>query len=174
MSVLKLSSAWDMHALRGTAMKELEKYGNDDPILGILVSKQYNLPAWFVPAVNKLAQRDTTLDANDIDRLLILGSARSVLSFAIKMAQLRETLDNEPASPIEPCILKNVNCQVHHAASIRFCSTAFSKRRAVHDFTAEISQIFNCVEDRSGRSEGADGVTIPGPLLPQHSSWDFS
>jgi hypothetical protein len=139
-----------MEAVRTTAVEELEKYGEDDPILRISVAKKFNIPSWYVPAINKLAQRPEPLDDNDAERLLVLGTHRGVLRFALRLGQVRESLHSS------------------------------RERQSTHNFSIKIGEVFQCLEDTSLQcySEvdlGDLRLFIPGPMnIPQECSWDFS
>lgn len=182
MSVLKLSTVWEFDAIRTTAIDELDEYGKCDPILRIIVAKRFNIPQWFLPAVNHFAQRTEAPDDHDLERLLSIGSPSGVFKFLLKVGQLRETLDREPVSTNsttinESCVWDDAKddlgeyfCETH-GAYFRTCPMAGSSstqrhtlmpRRSQHDFTTEAARIFNCVRDNSGH------------FMPQESSWDLT
>jgi hypothetical protein len=180
MSVLKLSTVWEFESVRAMAIDRLDEYATSDPVLRIVVAKRFIIPRWFVPALNILAQREDALNEKDMERLMDLGSPNGVCKFLLKVAQLRETLLKQPTWTRTAAINQNY-CyweDVQNPNGYRLCEThdrLFDRcpdahhdtvnpipRRSEHDFTNEITRIFECVIDE-GRQ-----------LIPQDSSWDFT
>jgi hypothetical protein len=75
-----------MTPVRAEAIKQLHTKAAADPILGIIVAKQFDIPEWFIPALNRLVRHQDGLTETDIERLMHLGSPRGILNFAIKVA----------------------------------------------------------------------------------------
>jgi hypothetical protein len=90
MSVLKLATVWNFAAVKETAMGELDVYTQYDPILQLIVAKQFDIPRWFVPAIHGVARREAPLDDNDFERLKELGPPEAICKFMLKIAKVRE------------------------------------------------------------------------------------
>jgi hypothetical protein len=162
------------------AIDRLDKYATSDPVLRILVAKQFTIPEWFVPALNRLAQREDAPNEKDMERLMELGSPNGICIFLLKVAQLRETLVKQPTGAYPAIDSKTLCCWEEgkdrdgdnycqtHGRYFRTCTSAAGDtvnpipRRSEHDFTEEIFRIFDCIRDEGGR------------LMPQDSSWDFT
>jgi hypothetical protein len=151
---------WEMESVRVTAIKQLEKYGEDDPLLRLIIAKRLNIPHWFVPAMSKLCQRSTPLDHKGLTRLSVLGNPQKVFEFMLKIGQVRESFGQ---------------------TNTKNTSTWY---RDCHNFAAEIVRIFQYVSvSTTSRAEGTDRVfnwvveTEDQAMLrmePQECSWDFS
>jgi hypothetical protein len=168
MSVIKLASVWNLERVRQTAIEELDAYGATDPVLRLIVAKKFNIPRWFVPAVNQLARRKEPLNSQDLERFQELGSLAAACRFILGVGHVRESWQLASMSP-------NTSCQFQYNTSM-YCyshqqTTYPSKYGAVantvpaerenHDFTTEICRVFECVEENS-------------VLVPKSSLWDFA
>jgi hypothetical protein len=60
---------------------------NIDAVDKIILSKQHDVVAWLVPALNKLAQRDDLLTVGDAERLIQAAG----LKFLMQLWHVRET-----------------------------------------------------------------------------------
>lgn len=173
MSVLKLSTAWSFEAIRQTAIDELATYGENDPILRLIVAKRFSILPWFIPTVNALARREAPLSSEDYDRLEALGQPQEIFKFMLKIAQVREA--HEHPLPSTNCSFNTTpQCYTHqyaHAIPL-YCTTALGINgnvqfnRTTHDFTQAIHRIFDCEQDP------ATSATVS--QVPKPSSWDFS
>jgi hypothetical protein len=79
-TVLRLTTMWQMSALRDEALSRLAPLLSEGEKLE--VADQYDVPQWYFPALYALASRDTSLTEHDIEKL---GANR-----AAKIARLRE------------------------------------------------------------------------------------
>jgi len=79
-SVLKLSTLWELDTIREKAVKELQKLVDDAE--KVVLGKTYRVGDWLVEGYFTLVNRDTTLSDADVDKL---GSHT-----AIKLFRLRE------------------------------------------------------------------------------------
>jgi hypothetical protein len=131
------------------------------------VAKRFEIPQWFVPALNILAQREDTLNEKDMERLMDLGSPNGVCKFLLKVAQLRETLFKQLTGTHTTAVSQQYCTWEEILMHDRFLDkspgvhedTVYSiPQRSEHDFTEEISCIFDCVKDEGGQ------------LMPQDSS----
>jgi hypothetical protein len=166
MSVIKLATVWNLEHVRQTAIEELDGYGAADPVLRLIVAKKYNIPRWFVPAVNQLARRKEPLNSQDLERLQDLGSLAAVCKFILGVGHVRESLQFASTSPTSNCQFNSaVYCYTHSVHTVpTTCHTEnlpIPANREDHDFTAEICRVFECVEENS-------------VLVPKSSLWDFT
>lgn len=150
-SVLKLATVWDFAAVRTMAIGKLEEDVRKDPILKIILSKQYNIEDWFLPAVNAIAQRAHALDEADLERLLVLGDPISISTLIVKIGQVRESFTIPLVSRATTgCYSNGSNyCHGHSQHGATYCNKGYPASRAwydaqrrTHDFTAEIQRIF--------------------------------
>jgi hypothetical protein len=154
--VLKLATVWNFDDVRRKAIGALAIYQQRDPILGITLSHQYHVDEWFVPAVNKLAQRDIPFSDQDLVNLQALGDAQAVLTFVLRVGRVRESFVPIPASQHSGtgCLGQ---CTTH-GAQVAICSSALSgakpdtelKLRAQHDFTEEVCHVFGLPKEERG------------------------
>jgi hypothetical protein len=175
MSVLKLSTVWDFAAIRATAIEALEMYGKEDPVLRIMVAKKYDIPEWFVPAVNALAKRSETLKEEEMMRLLDLGSMWGVCKFLRRLSEVRESCYDilspgstqcswvRPAN--SPVFTPYPKCGIHQK-SLRSCEVWSKACRSEYDFTRHVAAVFGCQEQEPKSKHGP-------VFLPQATSWDF-
>jgi hypothetical protein len=175
MSVLKLSTVWDFAAIRTTAIKALEMYGKEDPVLRIIIAKKYNIPEWFVPAVNALAQRKEALKEEEMKRLLDLGSMWGVCRFLRMLSEVRESCYETTSSdssycswegPPNPSIVTPYPVCGIHQKSLISCEIWSKPYRSEYDFTRNIAVVFGCQEQTPKSEHG----TV---FLPQEVSWNF-
>jgi hypothetical protein len=166
MSVIKLATVWNLEHVRQTAIEELDGYGAADPVLRLIVAKKYNIPRWFVPAVNQLAQRKEPLNSQDLERFQELGGLAAACRFILGVGHVRESLQLASTSPIIKCSFNSaIYCYTHQASTFPTnCGNAVNPvpaDRNNHDFTAEICRVFGCVTENS-------------VLVPKSSLWDFA
>jgi hypothetical protein len=166
MSVIKLASVWNLERVRQTAIEELDAYGATDPVLRLIVAKKFNIPRWFVPAVNQLARRKEPLNSQDLERFQELGGLAAACRFVLGVGQVRESLQLASTSPIIKCSFNSaIYCYTHSIQITPMTCQSGSRPipvdRENHDFTAEIRRVFECVEENS-------------VLVPKSSLWDFA
>jgi hypothetical protein len=159
MSVLKLATAWNFRDIRKTATRRLQHYAKDDPILRLIVSKQFKVLKWLVPAINALAQRAEPLGREDIHRLELLGDLPSVvLDLVLKIASVRERFTGFQ--------------KYHHDAFDNMRAVGkvdvTSAGRAQFDFTPSILEIFDC--NYSGRPRIHPQLRAGEVGVPQYES----
>jgi hypothetical protein len=173
MSVLKLSTIWDMETVRDAAIAKLNVSTHDDPIFRLVVSRGYDVLIWFVPALNAIARRTARVSHDDIERLRVLGYPGDVLDLVIKIGWVRETYIGQKKPvlrcmdhfvPIEtrPKVQEEcpgaIYCAFHHMnfpCLGQGYSGGTEQDRAEHDFTSVICDIFECYEDgRQAVSKG--------------------
>jgi hypothetical protein len=189
--VLKLATVWNIEQIRQIAIDALEGYGKDDPILRLIVAKRYNIPLWFVPTINALAQRDVPPNAQDCERMHDLGNPVAICKFMLKVAEVRETIDQVPVIPSGCCSMNLMAHCYDHGYPIQRCakavveSAAYSQRGS-HDFTNAIVRVFDCYPDGFAPHGSAQEDDDPDfmseqivdfrnmTLVPKPSSWDFS
>ncbi|KAF9073187.1 hypothetical protein BDP27DRAFT_1216148, partial [Rhodocollybia butyracea] len=83
-SVLKLSTLWEMNAVRAVAIKKIESF--DDHARKIDIAREYKIPDYFLPALSQLITRPQPLSIED---LLYLG-----LMCCLKVASIRERVNH--------------------------------------------------------------------------------
>jgi hypothetical protein len=147
MSVLKLASVWGFHVVKEVALQKLAPMALDDPILKIIIAKKYDVPAWFIPGVNALAQRKDPLTFADACRFKELGSADFVLDFSLKISSIRDYMSADPPAPTPFDRRHNE----FWGEPIRHSDSPFGnefQQRAgegsSRDFTVHICDIFEC------------------------------
>jgi len=72
---------WQMESVRKLAILAMSGI-QSDPIEQYLTANEFNISEWIVPALNRLAQRESSISEDDV---LQLG-----LGCALKIAQVRE------------------------------------------------------------------------------------
>jgi hypothetical protein len=154
--VLKLATVWNFDDVRRKAIGALAIYQQRDPILGITLSHQYHVDEWFVPAVNKLAQRDVPFNDQDLVNLQALGDAQAILTFVLRVGRVRESFVPIPAPQHSGtgCLGQ---CTTH-GTQVAICSSVLSgakpdtelKTRAQHDFTEEVCHVFGLPKEERG------------------------
>jgi hypothetical protein len=80
-SVLKLSSMWQFHRIRATAIKNMETIAMD-PIDKIVIARRFDIPTWLVPTLNALIQRESPVGLSEGNRL--------GMEWVLKVAEVRE------------------------------------------------------------------------------------
>jgi hypothetical protein len=91
-SVLKLCTIWVFHDVRRKAIAKLASF-DLDPVDKIILSKEYDVGAWLVPAINQLAQREEPLAVEDARRLSQVAS----WEFSTQLERVRETYRAGPS-----------------------------------------------------------------------------
>jgi hypothetical protein len=66
-----------------------------DPIVRIILSRQFRVFEWFVPAVNVLARRASPVGVADVQRLSVLGDP---LELALKLSWVRESFTGQQSA----------------------------------------------------------------------------
>jgi hypothetical protein len=132
---------WSFTTVRETAIAELDKFCQTDPLLRVIISKDCNITHWFVPGVNSLAQRTKPLGIEDRERLRILGDAETVMMFLLNVAQVRESLETR-----QEFHYHNSWCQLHRTNPGCIKPGNYSTR-SQHDFTVKICDVFDCSID---------------------------
>ncbi|KAF5355550.1 hypothetical protein D9758_006304 [Tetrapyrgos nigripes] len=80
-SILKLSTLWDMPRIRERAIKRMVPL-MQDPIQKIEIAREYEIDDWMLPALNQLVQRDEALSVEEGKKL--------GLEYTLKLASIRE------------------------------------------------------------------------------------
>jgi hypothetical protein len=80
-SVLNLSSMWQFHAIRATAIKVMGNLSMD-LVDKIVIARRYDISSWLVSALNALVQREKPIDMCEGNRL--------GMGWVLKVAELRE------------------------------------------------------------------------------------
>jgi hypothetical protein len=181
MSVLKLATAWRFDAARQMAIAELETYGTEDPIMRLIIARQYDIPRWFVPAVQTLAQREKSLDAHDFKRLKHLGHPEAICSFLLKVAHVREAFKPTAKSELRGCeSVRDAHRCTGHGNYLAYCSKGIyvtnEGRRGSYNFKQAIVQAFDCKEEDADPNDAVfAGTSKPliRHLVPSPSSWCF-
>jgi hypothetical protein len=133
-SVLKLSTTWNFRDIRKTAIRQLDDHARDDPILRLIVSRQFKISKWLIPAVNALARRVEPINHEDIRRLEVLGDLRStVLDLVLKIASVRERFTGLQTQAKDPW-----------GRMIQQATDTGLSGRAMMDFTTIITEVFDC------------------------------
>ena len=96
MPVLKLASLWDFPKLRIQALKYLK---SQDCMTRLIMSRQYNVDEWFLPALKEVAVRAKPLTAGEVNEL--------GLDFALQVMALREKVRGAP------CLARFVSAKSH-------------------------------------------------------------
>jgi hypothetical protein len=166
-SVLKLATVWGLPAARKVAIEMLADYAQHDPIARLSACIKYSILSWLVPAVNKLAQRESYISFADVERLETLGASEA-LRLALKIQWVRETFVGQkariPTPHFGPSSSKvkvtysitqrcgvTLECGSHNLQTLCLGDGYVGgthQDRAAHDFTDAICQIFECYEDR--------------------------
>jgi hypothetical protein len=143
-----------------------------DPIVRIILSRQFRVFEWFVPAVNVLARRASPVGVADVQRLSVLGDP---LELALKLSWVRESFTGQQSArslvdsgPVATPQVQNRqgllgfplargDCGYHFLCTTHEVVTncvgegcardVNGERRAAHDFTAAICKIFECTPD---------------------------
>jgi hypothetical protein len=152
-SVLKLATIWSFAEVRATAMKNLEKHATEDPLLQIILAKQFNIREWLLPGLNGIAQRAKPLDETDWERLSsMFPDVSSASRFLLKIGQVRESFKPPLISQTTTgCFSKGHSyCHGHSQQATTYCSKGYpgsntwlDTKRGSHNFTAAIKRIFN-------------------------------
>jgi hypothetical protein len=142
-SVLKLATAWSFRDIRKTAITQLATYAQDDPILRFIVSKQYKIRKWLVPAVNALAQRPKRLDSVDFRRLQVLGDTDTVVDLMLKIGGVRECFTGVERERVSNRYGTGVQRSTYTDTS--------PEARTDFDFTTKVASVFGC--NKEGRVE---------------------
>jgi hypothetical protein len=85
-SVLKLSTTWGFHAVREKAITNITS-SDVDAVDKIILSKQHDVAAWLLPALNELAQRQELFAVEDAERLIQVAG----LQFLMQLWRVRES-----------------------------------------------------------------------------------
>jgi hypothetical protein len=80
-SVLKLSSMWQFHKIRATAIKHMETV-TMDLVDKIVIARRFDIPTWLVPTLNALIQRESPIGLSEGNRL--------GMEWVLKVAEVRE------------------------------------------------------------------------------------
>jgi hypothetical protein len=175
--VLKLATAWEMADARADAIDHLAQLVSEasDPILRIILSRRFGVFEWFVPAVNVLARRASPVGVADVQRLSVLGDPLELalkLSWVCEsftgQQSARSLVNSGPvATPLVQkrpgpigllrLILSPGDCGYHFLCPKHEVVTncvgegcagdVDGERRAAHDFTMAICEIFECTPD---------------------------
>jgi hypothetical protein len=119
LSVLKLATVWDFRAARSIAIRNLDTYASGDPILRLIISKQFRILKWFVPAIDAIARRPERLGLEDVRRLEVLGDRDTVLDLVLKIAGVRENCcSKRNFISINSHITTLFDCNIHGCSKI--------------------------------------------------------
>jgi len=80
-SVLKLSSMWQFHKIRTSAIRNMEKI-TIDLVDKVVIARRFDISTWLVPTLNALIQRETPIELSEGNRL--------GMEWALKVAEVRE------------------------------------------------------------------------------------
>jgi hypothetical protein len=153
-SVLKLATTWNFRDIRKTAIRQLDNHAQDDPILRLIVSRQFKISKWLVPAVNALARRGEPLNHEDIRRLEVLGDLRdTVLDLVLKIASVRERFTGF-----------QIVEEDHWGQVILQTTETGPSGRAMMDFTTIVTEIFDC--NAKGRARIHEELTQGPTEIP--------
>jgi hypothetical protein len=78
---------WGFHAVREKAIKNIASSPDIQPVDQVILAKKYDVPAWLMPALEKLARQDDPVGIDDSRRL----SAVAGWEFALQLGHVRET-----------------------------------------------------------------------------------
>ncbi|TFK74681.1 hypothetical protein BDN72DRAFT_743787, partial [Pluteus cervinus] len=81
-SVLKLATMWEFSRVRDLAIANLPPLL--DPIEQVVISKEYHIKEWLVPALNELAKRKEPISFEE--------GSRIGFDIALKLAAIRESV----------------------------------------------------------------------------------
>ena len=81
-SVLKLSTMWELQALRNAAIQHLDGLGDIDPVDKCVLAMQYDVKEWMLAALVKLAQRPEPISTEE--------GRRMGFETALKLSAVRE------------------------------------------------------------------------------------
>ena len=79
--MLKLSSMWQFHKIRATAIKNMETI-TMDLVDKIVIARRFDIPTWLVPTLNALIQRESPVGLSEGNRL--------GMEWVLKVAEVRE------------------------------------------------------------------------------------
>ena len=79
--MLKLSSMWQFHKIRATAIKNMETI-TMDLVDKIVIARKFDIPTWLVPTLNALIQRESPVGLSEGNRL--------GMEWVLKVAEVRE------------------------------------------------------------------------------------
>lgn len=79
--MLKLSSMWQFHKIRATAIKNMESLSMD-LVDKIIIARRFDVSTWLVPTLNALVQREKPID--------LLEGNRLGMEWVLKVAEVRE------------------------------------------------------------------------------------
>jgi hypothetical protein len=140
LSVLKLAAAWQLDSARQAALDALR---DAEPAIRIVVARRFDVPEWFTPAVNALAQRQAPLGLDDFIQLRALGTDEGAVELMLKVAEVRESMHIRPA--VQHTCLTNGkgNCYQHNRhATICSVDRLVWPSRADINFTTCIEKVF--------------------------------
>jgi hypothetical protein len=136
-SVLKLSTIWGFRSVRSTAIESLATYAAEDPILKVVLSKQYSVSNWFVSGLNALAQRTEALTFTDFERFKEIGSNDYVVDFLLRISCVRESYIITQQQPY---------CNYHYSRTCGCYRAPLTSvamvSRSDYDFSTSIRDVF--------------------------------
>jgi hypothetical protein len=109
--VLKLSSMWQFHKIRATAIKNMETI-TMDLVDKIIIARRFDIPTWLVPTLNALIQRESPVGLSEGNRL--------GMEWVLKVAEVREIC----ATTNRAC----TNCSYTGPARCNNCSSTTANR----------------------------------------------
>jgi len=112
-SVLKLSSMWQFHKMRATAIKNMEDFSMD-LVDKIVIARRFDVSTWLVPTLNALVQREKPIDLSEGNRL--------GMEWVLKVAEVRER--DASATQERTCY----HCSYKGRARCNSCSSTTANR----------------------------------------------
>ena len=134
-SVLKLSTLWEFDELRKAAIDALSTALRNDPIDRVILSRQFGITTWLLPALNELAQRPESLTIEEANRLGI--------ETALMIASVREHIKLEPVEETLTC--NHFNRKSHTYTSKQLVVGPRDPETRVLDFTPLLCSKLNLV-----------------------------
>jgi len=113
-SVLKLSSMWQFHKIRTTAIKNMDTM-TMDLVDKIVIARRYDIPTWLIPTLNTLIQRESPIGLSEGNRL--------GMEWVLKVAEVRER-GTTTATQNRTC----TNCHYTGPARCNSCSSTTANR----------------------------------------------
>ncbi|KAF9073186.1 hypothetical protein BDP27DRAFT_1400351 [Rhodocollybia butyracea] len=86
-SVLKLSTLWEMDVIRAIAIKKIDRLNLDNPARKVNLAREYKIPDYCLPSLSQLIMRSASLSFQD---LKWLGP-----ECALNVASIRERINHD-------------------------------------------------------------------------------
>jgi len=138
-SVLKLSSMWQFHKIRATAIKAMESLSMD-LVEKIVIARKFDVSSWLVPSLNALVQREKPVD--------LLEGNRLGMEWVLKVAEVREC--DASATPQAPSCQ---NCSYKGPPRCNSCSsTTFNRCGSCNTYITIAAKAVSNVGGRGSRS----------------------